>query len=239
VPHGEPRTRARDANGVLLTRPEASADATAARIAALGLTPVVAPFLRIEPRPLARLSSADAVLVTSGNALPALPAALHDLPLLAVGAATAERAREAGFRDVRSADGDAAALAVLAARVLLPGARVLLAVGAGQGGSLAAALRESGFRVQRRTAYASHPVRDFPRTAQAALQAGALRAALFLSAETAHAFARLLPVPLRPSLGTVDALAIGEPAAAALRPLPWRQVRVSASPTLDGILALL
>ena len=168
-----------------------------------------------------------------------MPSSLHGLPLLAVGAATARRAREAGFERVLSADSDAAALAALAARSLGPGARLLLAVGAGQGATLAAALRGGGFRVHRRTAYAAYPVAEFPGEAQAALQAGALRAALFLSAETARAFARLLPVPLLPHLAGVDALAIGEPAAAALRPLPWRRVRVSASPTLDGILALL
>ncbi len=180
-----------------------------------------------------------ATLVTSGNALAALPEALHGLPLLAVGAATAGRAREAGFEYVLSADGDAAALAALAARSLEPGARLLLAVGAGQGAVLATVLRAGGFRVHRRTAYAARPVAEFPGVAQAALQEGALRAALFLSAETARAFARLLPAPLLPCLARMDALAIGEPAAAALRPLPWRRVRVSASPTLDGILALL
>lgn len=225
--------------GVLVTRPMPEAMATAVRVGALGFLPIVAPILEIRPRSLSCPPDVNAVLVTSSNALQALPRALHALPLLTVGAATARRAYEAGFRRVQSADGDAIALAALAARTLPPGASVLLAVGTGQGVALAAMLREGGFRVHRRAVYAARPVRAFPCTARCALQAGALHAALFLSAETSRAFAGLLPAPLSASLAVVDALAIGEPAAAALRLLPWRRVRVSAAPTLDGILALL
>ena len=225
--------------GVLITRPGNAADTTAARVAALGLVPVVAPFLAVEMRALAEPPLADAVLITSGNALAGLPASLRGLPLLAVGDATARRAREHGFGHVESAGGDAAALAGLAVRVLPAGARVLLAVGEGQGAALARALRAGGLTVQRRATYAAVPVTQFPVAAAEALEAGRLRAALFLSAETAQAFARLLPPALAPHLAAVDALAIGEPAADALRLLPWRRVRVSASPTLDGTLALL
>jgi uroporphyrinogen-III synthase len=104
---------------------------------------------------------------------------------------------------------------------------------------LAARLRGRGFQVIRRTVYAAEPVSTFPAAARAALEEGVLCAALFLSAETARAFCRLLPSGLRPSLSSVEALAIGEPAALALKALPWRHVRVAARPTLDEVLALL
>ncbi len=78
-----------------------------------------------------------------------------------------------------------------------------------------------------------------PRRRRAALRGGTLRTATFLSAETARAFLRLLPDALRPSLAEVDAAAIGQAAADALSPLPWRRVRVSLRPTLDQVLALL
>ena len=181
----------------------------------------------------------DAVLVTSRNAVPALPEGLRGTVVLAVGKATAARAVAAGFGTVRNADGDAAELAALARRDLRAGARVLVAHARGQGAGLIAALREGGFRVQARVAYEVRAVRRWPEAAEAAVAGGGLRAALFLSGETARAFVRLLPAGLSPHLSAVDALAIGPVAGEALSPLPWRRVRVSVRPTLDHVLAMI
>ena len=222
-----------------MTRPEPAASDTARQLATLGFAPVVAPLLRVRALPARLPERPDAVLVTSGNALAALPRRLHGLPLLAVGDATAARARTAGFADVRSAAADAAALAALARQSCPRGSLLLLASGRGQGGDLAEALRAAGLRVHRRAVYAAETVARFPAAAARALQDGVLRAALFLSAETARAFVRLLPPALHPALGVVDALAIGQPAADALGALPWRRVRVSSTPTQEGVLALL
>ena len=229
----------RDRLSVLVTRPEPGASEAAGLIRARGLVPVLAPMLRVRLRPVRLPGSVRAVVVSSGNAVPALPMALHGVALLAVGDATAARARAAGFRQVWSADGDAAALAALASQVLPPGAPVLLATGAGQGAVLAADLRGRGFPVHRRAAYAAAPVRRMPEEALAALAGPGLCAVLFLSAETARAFVRALPLALRPALAEVDALAIGAPAADAVMHLPWRRVRVSAKPRLESVMALL
>ena len=82
-------------NVVLITRPEPGASDTAARVEELGLTPIVAPVLRIERTParLPAAASLAAVLVTSGNAVDALPEAYRGTRVLSVGDATAERAR--------------------------------------------------------------------------------------------------------------------------------------------------
>lgn len=223
---------------VLITRPAADAARTAERLRRLGWVPVVAPLLAVEARAGVSPGRADAVLVTSGNALPALRG-MEAVPLLAVGDATAARARAAGFASVWSANGDASDLLALAGRRCRPGASLLLASGAGQGAELARALRGAGFRVRRRVAYAARPVPAMPDAAVWALEGGKVRAALFLSADTARAFARLLPPALRPALAGVDALAIGPPVGAALAALPWRRVQVSLTPTLDGLLTLL
>ncbi len=224
---------------VLVTRPEPGASETALRLRALRHDPIIASLLHIKPLALAPFGDVGAVLVTSGNAVPFLPAGLHGALLLAVGHATAERARSAGFTRVASADGDAAALADLARRACPPGIALLFATARGQGVPLAAALRAQGFVVRRRAVYAARPAARMPPAATRALRDGSLAAALFLSAETARAFVRLLPPPLHPALAEVDALAIGQPAADALRVLPWRRVRVSAKPTQDSLLALL
>lgn len=223
----------------MVTRPEPGASETAGRLRALNYDPVIAPLLHIRPLALAPFGDVGALLVTSGNAVPFLPPTLHGTLLLAVGNATADRARWAGFTRVVSADGDAAALADLARRSCPPGIALLFATARGQGASLAAALRAHGFVVRRRAVYAARPAARMPHAAAEALRDGSLAAALFLSAETARAFVRLLPPRLHPALAAVDALAIGQPAADALCVLPWRRVRVSAKPTQDSLLALL
>ena len=224
---------------VLITRPEPDASETAHRVAALGFEPVVGPVLRLQQGQLTCQTRFDAILLTSRNAVPALPDWYRDVPILAVGRATAARAREAGFRTVHDADGDAASLADLAVAHWPAGARVLIAHARGQGDALAESLKSRRFRVHRRCAYAMLPARGFPAAAAAALQAQTVRSAMFLSAETARSFVRLLPDALAPLLRTVDAVAIGQPAADALSPLPWHRVRVSVRPTLDHVLALI
>ena len=223
---------------VLVTRPEPGASATAQRLAQAGFRPVLAPLLRVRACRVALpgVHRVQAVVAASGNAV-ALPAAYHALPLLAVGDATAARARAAGFSQVHSADGDAADLAALAARLLPPGP-LLLATARGEGTRLTAMLRHAGFRVHRRAVYASAAVRRFPPVAAQAVAEG-LHAALFFSTATARSFARLLPPALRPQLRHTSALAIGPAAAAALQDLPWRELRVALRPNQDGVLALL
>jgi uroporphyrinogen-III synthase len=230
-------------DSVLITRPQPGADETAARVAALGWRPVVAPLLEIRRLngSLPMATSIQAVLVASGNALPGLARRYRRRPLLAVGDATAARARAAGFTQVWSAGADAAALAALAGRRCDPaGAPLLLAAGRGQSLVLATALRSRGFRVIRRTVYASVPVATLPAPAANTLRSGRLRAILFFSAETARQFARLLTrAGLREPVTSVDACAIGAAAAAAIEGLPWRRVRRAAQPTQDAMLALL
>jgi uroporphyrinogen-III synthase len=161
--------------------------------------------------------------------------------VLAVGEATASRARAAGFGKVSSADGDAGALAQLAAQNCdIGGAPLLLLCGRHQGITLAADLRTSGFRVIRRVSYAVAPVPRLPPAAGDALRTGTLVAALFFSADTARHFVRLLGrARLHEAVRSIDALAIGKPAAVALQALPWRRIRVATRPNQDAMLALL
>lgn len=225
---------------VLVTRPEPEAQETAARLRAMGLTPLICPSLSIVSRTL-RLSPGpdwQAILVTSGNAIPALPDRLHATPLLAVGDATAARARAAGFRRVSSAGRDAAALAAMVRLCCTPerGA-LLLPTGAGQGRELAATLRASKFRVVRRLAYAATPTGALHAGAHTALVDGRVSAALFFSPGSARAFVRACPAAV--ILGGVRAVAISAATAAALAPLQWADIRVASRPNQDELLACL
>jgi uroporphyrinogen-III synthase len=209
----------------------------------LGYQPILSPLLVVENRSvsLPPPERVQAILVTSGNAIPPLPTTHHCLPLLAVGEATAARARAAGFAQVSSADGDARALAALTIRSCRPDREPLLLVsGRGQGQGLASALRERGFRVVRRTIYAAVPVAALPDDVCGAIGAGEVEAVLLFSAETARQCVRLLrAASLRDAVRSIEALAISQPTAMALRALPWRRIRVAERPNQDAMLAML
>lgn len=228
--------------GVLITRPEPGASQTAGRIAALGLRPVLAPMLavRAAERPLEPPARFAATVLTSGNAIPVCPPVCHERPAFAVGSATAERARAAGFRMVIDADADAAALpGLVAATIGAAGQSLFLPVGRFQGGSLSTALRARGYRVARRVAYHAAAVETFPEAAAMALKLKEIVMAMFFSAETARVFARLIRVAgLAPALADVVAVAISDRAAESLKDLPWRAVRVAARPNQDAMLVL-
>jgi len=91
---------------LMVLRPEPGASATAERARKLGLEPVIVPLFEIEPVPWRAPDTAgfDALLLTSANSVRfggEELMALRGLPVHAVGEATAEATREAGF-DVAS-----------------------------------------------------------------------------------------------------------------------------------------
>lgn len=217
---------------ILVTRPEPGASATAARLTAMGHNPILLPCLTISPLPARLPETPGAIVITSGQAIPALPPGLRNLPVFCVGDATAARLREAGFLSVLSAAGDAEDLARLVIGHRLAGTH-LLAVGERHGQLLARQLRQAGIPVIRRAVYAARPVRRLaPETARALATTDA---ALFYSAETVRAFARLQP----PHTGTIAALALSDAVAAPLQGLPWSEIRVAVAPTEADLLALL
>ena len=134
-----------------MTRPEpgASETARASRWASIHCSPVLA--IRIL-RARCRRRAAEPVLVTSGNAIPAIPESYHGLPVLAVGETTAARLRAAGYAGVVSAGGDAGELAPLVRKAVPAGVTLLLVTGRGQGNALAAFCGVAGSRVIRRAA---------------------------------------------------------------------------------------
>jgi uroporphyrinogen-III synthase len=226
---------------VLITRPEPGATQTAERLTALGLFPVIAPVLSILAKDVRSPGHVAATLLTSRNAIAACPPSLHGNPVFAVGTATAALAKEAGFRRVFNADGDATALASLVADALSPThGSLFLPAGQGQGRDLAASLRQRGFQVIRRVAYHTVRLPALPEAAATHLRRGQLAAAMFFSAETSRHFVRLLrAAALTDTVRDVDAVSISERAAVALRHLPWRRISVAAKPNQDAMLVLL
>ncbi len=228
---------------ILITRPEPGASETARRLTALGYDPLVAPVLSIQPLgTLTRLPArVSATLLTSRNAVPACPASCYAMPVFAVGEATAAHAKQAGFRHVITAGGDAAALAALLAATRTPAqGSLFLPTARGQGLELTATLRRHGFRVIRHVAYAALPVPALPNDALHKLRQNRVDAVLFFSAETARQFVRLIQTAkMGETVREARAVSISARAIVALRELPWRHICVAEKPNQEAMLALL
>ena len=229
--------------GVLITRPEPGASETAARVAALGWCPVLAPALVLAPRPMPPLPAVQAILLPSRAAARAIPppSLAAPLPVLAVGEGTAEAARARGFTEVLAAEGEAASLITLAAARLDPAAGpLLLAVGRGYSLDLARGLRARGFRVHRRTAYTATEAAVLPEAAARAIAIGGTSCALFFSPRSAEASLRQLGAAgLSGRVREMAAVAISPRVARVLAALPWGAIRIAARPDQDHMLELL
>lgn len=216
---------------ILLTRPREDAEALARDLAAQGWSPLIWPLFDIVTLGGgADLRGAQAVILSSANA--ARRVAPAPIPALCVGAATSEAARAAGFGDVRSADGDAAALLALAMETLRPqGGAVVYARGETVAADIAGALRAAGFAVREAVVYAARPATAAPPEIAAALAAGAVDAAAFHSPRAARLFATL-SAPWRHGLSASAAAAISANAAAALASAGFARIVTAARP--DG-----
>jgi len=233
---------------VLVTRPQPDADDTAAELMARGHDSVVAPLLEvtIDAPMVLDLSATQAILVTSANGARALAAATgrRDLPVYAVGNASAMAARASGFDRTESADGNVEALAELVAARLSPDGGALLHVaGTVTAGDLSGMLSNAGYTVNRAVLYRAEPVPHMPAAIVESLRAGVLDAILFYSPRTAaHFVALATDANLSSECARVAAIALSRAVADKLDALPFAEVRVADSPdqfslfrVLDGL----
>ena len=196
---------------IWITRAQPAADATAERVRALGHEAIVAPLLAVRPLADAQvdLSGVAALAFTSANGVRAFAdlSGERSLRVFAVGAATAQAARAAGFKLVLSADGDVDALAEgiakrrgeLRGAVLHPGALE-------PAGDLVGALEAQGLRARRLVLYETAPVQLSDAKAGELVQADAV---LLHSPKAAKVLAGLLkthPAPTLRALGLSKAV---------------------------------
>jgi uroporphyrinogen-III synthase len=223
----------------LVTRPRAEAAELAAALERRGIAALLEPLIdiRFHDLPPPDLAGVQAILCTSANGVRALARLSPEraLPLLAVGEATAARARAVGFAAVSSAGGNVDDLARLVRARLDPaGGRLLHVAGSAVAGDLAGAL--AGYAVERAVLYSAEPAARLSPAAQAALAAGTVDFALFFSPRTSAIFARLAAGLC---LSRVAAVSISEAADRPLAGLGWRARRVAARPTREALLAAL
>jgi uroporphyrinogen-III synthase len=226
----------------LVTRPRDEAGTLVAALAARGVKPVVAPMMEVlfraaEPPDLAGV---QAVLCTSANGVTALARVSGErrIPLLAVGDATAARARSEGFAAVASAAGNSDDLVRLAVqRLRLQDGPLLHVCGDAVAGDLVASLRARGFAVERIVLYEARPVTALSPAATREMRAGTIDFALFFSPRTAAIFVRLATAAgVAESCEQITALSISPAADIALGGLSWRERRIAARPEQGALL---
>jgi uroporphyrinogen-III synthase len=228
-----------------VTRPRENSEALAAALAARGIQAVVEPLMQVHYRePVALdLTGVQAVLCTSANGVRALAQASKErgMLLLAVGDATAMRARSEGFTAVESAAGDVTDLARLAEARLRPqNGAVLHVAGSVVAGNLVEALSERGFQVERRILYKAQPAVSLSQATVGALHSGSIDFALFFSPRTAAIFAKLAAAGgVAGCCATITALSISRAADAPLADLRWLDRRVAERPNQSALLAAL
>jgi uroporphyrinogen-III synthase len=207
---------------LVILRPEPGATVTANRAGALGLTPRVHPLFAVAPAPWDAPDPAlfDALLITSANAIRAGGGAVllyRDLPVFAVGAATAQAARDAGFGRVIEGSGSAAD----ALRTLAKAGHSRPLHLAGEDRTLYPHLP---FSVTTRAVYAAQPI-------EVTLPTGRY-VGLLHSARAATRFADLCPSPRLVELIAISA-AVAEAAGTG-----WKSITIAPEPTDNAMLAL-
>lgn len=182
---------------LVVTRPREDAGPLAARLEVLGHEVVIEPMLVIETDANATLEPGPwrAILVTSANGMRALAgrpetAALLSVPVLTVGTASADAAREMGFGSVTSADGDLDALAGLVRATIAPGdGRLLYVTGRTVSGDLAGMLGAEGYAVVRQALYDAIAVDRLSGWLTDAIRSGTVDGVLLFSRRTAMIWA--------------------------------------------------
>ena len=226
---------------VVVTRPQADSERTAVALEALGHEVLVAPLMRIEPVAVDLAGTWSSIVITSANALQAVPATadgVKPLPVFAVGDRSAEAARRAGFAEVSSANGDIKGLVrLVAARAVGAKAPLLYLAGEDRAGDLVAQLAARGIEAEMKVVYRI-VAEVFPPVLAAALESGDVDAVLHFSRRSAELFvegARSSGVagPAEDVRHLCLSSQVAEPLAGASR------IAVAARPEEAGLIALL
>ena len=221
---------------VLVLRAREDAERTASRLRAMGFTPLLSPVLEIVGTGAAiPRGPFDAVLATSAKGLEfcAEPGDLRTPPLHAVGARTAQIARELGWRPDLVA-GDARGLSPLIHGRYERPARFLYLAGRDRQNELETGLRAAGHDVTVVETYEARAVTALAPAALEALAKGEIAAALHYSRRSAEIFVKLARDAGLAERLNIDHLALSRDAAS---PLP--SARIAERPDEEHLLRLL
>jgi uroporphyrinogen-III synthase len=229
---------------VLVTRPGEDGTALAEILGALGVETIVEPLLtikQIEGAPL-ELKTIQAILLTSANGVRALArrSDRRDIPVYAVGDATATTARSSGFTQVHSAAGNVETLADLVIEMLTPKEGPLLHVaGSLVAGDLVGLIEAAGFKCSREVLYEAVAERSLMSSTIAAIKDNHIDAVTLYSPRSAEIFVELIrKARVVRSCQKIVAICLSQAVADKIGELNWLDVRIAREPDQEALLEL-
>ncbi len=232
---------------IVLTRAAEDNAGMQARLEARGITVSLSPMLTIafEPIDPASIEAANALIVTSRNALKSLAqsravAVARAKPLFAVGPATAALAKSLGFRDVIEGPGTAAALTgVIAGSSLAKSGPLLHLCGDVIAYDLQPRLCGYGLEVLRLTTYRSVAAKTLDPRVRNSLASGGVDAVILMSPATARAWRAATSEPeLKARLTKVALLCLSDAVAKPFEADTGQKIEIPSAPNAEQMLAL-
>lgn len=218
---------------ILITRPQPEAGKLAELLARQGIDCLVDPMLTIQIRDFAAMNTQEvqALVFTSSNGVRAYASknSNYDVLAVVVGEATAELARELGFKNVIEAGGNVDSLFSVICSQLKPQAgKVIHCCGAIVRGNLVERLCVEGFQAEKQVLYDAVATESLMIETVRALEAGKIDRVLFFSPRTGEIFVRLLTkLHLAKNCFNVTAVCLSAVIAEAVSHLPWHSIKIA------------
>ncbi|MFP4313970.1 MAG: uroporphyrinogen-III synthase [Alphaproteobacteria bacterium] len=227
-------------NSLLITRPLHQAKKDTQFFASKGVNVLLAPMLEIKPleHEPDKIEKADAFIFTSANALRFFPISAVNFngPVFCVGNQTANAAREAGFSNIHSAQGNAHDLIahIQEQEETEKSGQYCYIHGKYITADIAAALNERGIKCESVQIYNSVLKEHLTGDVIAALNNNEIQAVSFMSQRSAQNFVRLVRAEsVEKSLQTIKALCLSPSVLECVRVLKWKSTHVCARPDGD------
>jgi uroporphyrinogen-III synthase len=233
---------------LLVTRSEPDATRLKARLEDLGLEATIEPLVNITFKKTDEidLSEAQALIVTSRNALRALAARprlleiARKLPAFAVGEATAGDAHALGFEVVLAGAGTFYDLVPLIVSMLDPAQGLIVHLaGDTLAGDLKGELETHGFRVDQPVVYRTESSTSLTDTTIEQMATGEIEGVILLSPRTATVYAELVARHgLIRSVQEIVHFCLSKSVARRLRAIGTIRIEIASRPHLEEVLAL-
>ena len=230
---------------LLITRPQPDADILAKKLYDIGYDCLVDPLLHIEniSTNLEKINWREfqALVFTSAAGVRSFshtPCHTKDLPLFAVGDATAQAAYDLGFERVTSAGKDIESLIELLISSLSPNkGKIFYGSGHIWRGNLIEHLQAHGFKGKQEILYKAHAAKSLSLATQHSFMAKKISHVLFFSPRTARIFTEILDKC--DLCSSVVAVSISMATAKEIEQLNWKESLIAQEPNMQEMLALL
>ncbi len=230
---------------ILITRGREDASPLAKILRELGFKPIVDPLFEVEIKNNSRLEleGVQALLMTSANGVRAFAqrSAVRNLPICAVGDATAQTAKEIGFSLILSAQGNVLDLARLVSKSFFPnGGALFHSTGTHVAGDLGRRLKKYGFNYRRQVLYQVTEKGNFSKSTISAFAKRKILYILLYSPRTAEIFKRLArDSGIDKGLAETSVVCLSEAVAKKVSELTWKNIFISECPNQQSLLTLL